>query len=78
MLQRIYGTCFYSETELKKHLAFLEEAKKRDHRKLGPQLELFNIYQDSAGPGLILYHPRGAILRKIIEDYLREENLKRG
>jgi len=78
MLQRIYGTCFPSEKELKEYLHLLEEAKKRDHRKLGPQLDLFNIYQDEAGAGLVFYHPQGAMLRKIIEDYIKEENIKRG
>jgi len=78
MLQRIYGTCFPSEAELKEYLKMLEEAQKRDHRKLGPQLDLFNFYQEEAGAGLVLYHPSGAMLRKIIEDYLKEENIKRG
>jgi threonyl-tRNA synthetase len=74
MLQRIYGTCFTTEKELKEYLHLLEEAQKRDHRKLGPQLELFNFYQDEAGAGLIFYHPNGAMVRKIIEDYIKEEN----
>ena len=78
MLQRIYGTCFASPEELKRHLHNLEEAQKRDHRKLGTQLELFNIYHDSAGAGLVFYHPAGAMLRKNIEDYVRDQHLKRG
>ena len=78
MLQRIYGTVFSTEKELKKHLELLEEAKKRDHRKLGPQLGYFDIYYDQAGAGLVFYHPKGAILRTIIEDYEKEEHLKRG
>ncbi len=78
MLQRIYGTCFPTEKELKEHLQLLEEAQKRDHRKLGPQLDLFNFYQDEAGAGLIFYHPNGAMVRKFIEDYIKDENLKRG
>lgn len=78
MLQRIYGTCFFSEQELNDYLKLLAEAQKRDHRKLGVQLDLFNIYHDTAGAGLIFYHPNGAMLRKIIEDYLREQHLKRG
>ena len=78
MLQRIYGTCFPTEKELKDHLHLLEEAQKRDHRKLGPQLDLFNFYQDEAGGGLVFYHPNGAIVRKLIEDYIKDENLKRG
>ena len=78
MLQRIYGTCFFSEKELKDYLQLLEEAKNRDHRKLGTQLDLFNIYNDTAGAGLVFYHPNGAMLRKIIEDYVRAQHLKRG
>jgi threonyl-tRNA synthetase len=78
MLQRIYGTCFESQKELEEYLTNLEEAKKRDHRKLGPALEFFDIYHEEAGPGLVFYHPKGAILRKIIEDYEKDEHLKRG
>ncbi|MFC1804354.1 threonine--tRNA ligase [Candidatus Omnitrophota bacterium] len=78
MLQRIYGTCFDSQDELAAHLKNLEEARKRDHRKLGPSLELFDIYHEEAGAGLVFYHPRGALLRKIIEDYEKEEHLRRG
>jgi len=78
MLQRIYGTCFYTAQELEEYLKNLEEAKNRDHRKLGPQLEYFDIYHESAGPGLVFYHPKGALLRKIIEDYEKQEHLKRG
>ncbi len=78
MLQRIYGTCFATEKELKNYLDNLEEAKKRDHRKLGPVLEYFDIYHQEAGPGLVFYHPKGALLRTIIEDYERKEHLKRG
>ena len=78
MLQRIYGTCFETQKELDEYLNNLEEAKKRDHRKLGPQLEFFDIYHDIAGAGLVFYHPKGALLRKIIEDYEKEEHLRRG
>lgn len=78
MLQRIYGTCFESEKELEAYLKNLEEAKKRDHRKLGPQLGLFDFYYDDAGAGLVFYHPKGAVLRTIIEDYERKEHLRRG
>ncbi len=78
MLQRIYGTCFQTQKELDAHLKNLEEAKKRDHRKLGPQLELFDIYHEQAGAGLVFYHPKGAVLRRIIEDYEKTEHLKRG
>jgi len=78
MLQRIYGTCYQTQKQLDEHLKNLEEAKKRDHRKLGPQLGLFNVYHEEAGAGLVFYHPKGAILRTIIEDYLRKEHSKRG
>jgi threonyl-tRNA synthetase len=78
MLQRIYGTCFETQKELDEYLKDLEQRKLRDHRKLGPQLELFDIYQETAGPGLVFYLPKGALVRKIIEDYEKEEHLKRG
>lgn len=78
MLQRIYGTCFESQKELDEHLKNLEEAKLRDHRKLGPALELFDIYHEEAGAGFVFYHPKGALLRMIIEDYEKKEHLKRG
>lgn len=78
MLQRIYGTCFFSQKELSDYLKSLEEAKKRDHRKLGPQLGFFEIYHEEAGAGLVFYHPKGALLRTIIEDYERQEHLKHG
>jgi len=78
MLTRIYGTAFEKEEELKTHITKLEEALKRDHRKLGRELDLFNIYHEAAGPGLVYYHPRGARLRLLIEDFLRREHIKRG
>lgn len=78
MLQRIYGTAFFTPKELDEYLKMLEEAGKRDHRKIATQLDLFHIYHDTAGAGLIFYHPNGAMLRKIIEDYSRAEHLKRG
>ncbi|MFA4888948.1 MAG: threonine--tRNA ligase [Candidatus Omnitrophota bacterium] len=78
MLQRIYGTCFESQKELDEHLKNLEEAKERDHRKLGPALEFFDIYHEEAGAGLVFYHPKGALLRTLIEDYEKHEHLKRG
>ena len=78
MLQRIYGTCFNSQTELDGYLKNLEEAKLRDHRKLGPTLEFFDIYHQEAGAGLVFYHPKGALLRTIIEDYEKKEHLRRG
>ena len=77
MLQRIYGTAFESERELRDHLNLIEEAKKRDHRVLGKQLEYFSLNEE-VGPGLILYHPKGAMLRMLIEQYIRKEHLKRG
>jgi threonyl-tRNA synthetase len=76
-LQRIYGACFYTQKELDEYLHRLEEAKRRDHRKLGPELELFSIH-DEAGPGLIFWHPKGGLIRKIVEDWLRAELLERG
>src|SRR5271165_4652181 len=76
-LQRIYGTAFFSKKELQEHLDRLEEAKKRDHRKLGQELDLFSI-QELAGPGLIFFHPKGGIVRKIIEDWMRDQYLARG
>jgi len=78
MLQRIYGTCFQEQKELEEYLKNLEEAKSRDHRKLGPQLEFFDIYHEEAGAGLVFYHPKGALLRTIIEDYEKKEHLRRG
>src|SRR5689334_24260929 len=76
-LQRIYGTSFFSKKDLDQHLHAIEEAKKRDHRVLGKQLDLFSI-QELAGPGLIFWHPKGGIIRKEMEDWLRAEYLKRG
>ncbi|MFH1201461.1 MAG: threonine--tRNA ligase [Candidatus Omnitrophota bacterium] len=78
MLQRIYGTAFNTEEELNQYVKNIEEAKKRDHRKLGPQLGYFDIYHQEAGAGLVFYHPKGALLRRIIEDYEIKEHLKRG
>jgi threonyl-tRNA synthetase len=78
MLQRIYGTCFENKKELEEYLKNLAEAKKRDHRKIGPALEFFDIYHEEAGAGLVFYHPKGALLRTIIEDYERKEHLRRG
>jgi len=78
MLQRIYGTCFETQKELDEYLKNLDEAKKRDHRKLGPALGFFDIYHEQAGAGLVFYYPKGAILRTIIEDYEKKEHLRRG
>ena len=76
-LQRIYGTSFFSKKDLDDYLNKIEEAKKRDHRVLGQQLDLFSI-QELAGPGLIFWHPKGGIIRKEMEDWMREEYLRRG
>ncbi len=77
MLQRIYGTAFYSRKDLNEYLDRLEEAKKRDHRKLGKELDLFHI-DEEIGSGLILWHPKGALVRTIIEDFWRKEHYKNG
>lgn len=77
MLQRIYGTAFPTKEELDQYLKFLEEVKKRDHRRLGKQLKLFEISEE-IGPGLIIWLPNGALIRKIIEDFWKEEHLKSG
>jgi threonyl-tRNA synthetase len=77
VLQRVYGTAFPDLQALNDYLAMLEEARKRDHRKLGRDLDLFSI-QDEAGPGLVIYHPKGAMLRTILEDFEKKEHLKRG
>lgn len=77
MLQRIYGTAFFSKKDLKRHLQLLEEARKRDHRKLGRELDLFHV-SDEAGPGLVIYHPKGALLRHILETFEKEAHLRRG
>jgi threonyl-tRNA synthetase len=76
-LQRIYGTAFFSQKELDAHFARLEEAAKRDHRLLGKQLDLFSI-QELAGAGLVFWHPKGGIVRKVMEDWMRDECLRRG
>ncbi len=77
MLQRIYGTAFWKQKELKEFLHRLEEAKRRDHRILGKQLGLFSIHEE-AGPGLVFWHPKGAIVRKEIERWTEQEHEKRG
>jgi len=76
-LQRIYGTSFFSKKDLDAYLHQIEEAKKRDHRVLGKQLDLFSI-QELAGPGLIFWHPKGGMVRKQMEDWMREQYIKRG
>ena len=75
MLQRIYGTAFHSRPELDEHLDRLEEAKKRDHRVIGKELDLFSI-QEEVGSGLILWHPRGGIIRHTVEEFLKETLLE--
>ncbi len=76
-LQRIYGTAFSNPKDLKKHLKIIDEAKKRDHRKLGKELDLFSI-NDEIGPGLVLWHPNGSVIRNIIENYWREKHIESG
>lgn len=76
-MQRIYGTAFFNRKELEAYLHQLEEAKKRDHRKLGKELDLFSI-QELAGPGLAFFHPKGGVVRKLIEDWMRDEYVARG
>jgi len=77
MLQRIYGTAFLTKEDLDKFIFMQEEAKRRDHRKIGKDLDLFSI-QDEMGTGLVFWHPKGAFIRKLIEDYWKEEHVKRG
>lgn len=76
MLQRIYGTSFMKKSQLDDYLNMLEEAKKRDHRKLGKELDLFSIQEE--GPGFPFFHPKGMIIRNILEDFWRNEHKKRG
>jgi threonyl-tRNA synthetase len=75
MLQRIYGTSYPNQKDLKAHLDFLEEVKKRDHRKLGKELDLYSINEDT-GAGLILWHPDGSLIRMTIEDFWKQEHLR--
>ena len=77
MLQRIYGTAFGSKEELDNYLYILEESKKRDHRKLGKELDLFSIHNE-AGAGLVFWHPKGSVIRNVIEDFYKYEHAKRG
>jgi threonyl-tRNA synthetase len=76
-MQRIYGACFVEQKELDEYLHKLEEAKRRDHRKLGAELDLFSIDED-AGPGLIFWHPKGGVIRRQMEDWLRDALVRRG
>ncbi|MFV2082611.1 MAG: threonine--tRNA ligase, partial [bacterium] len=77
MLQRIYGTAYPGKKALKEHLNRLEEARRRDHRRLGRELDLFSIVEE-AGPGFVIYHPKGAIVRTILEDFEKAEHIRRG
>ena len=76
-LQRIYGTAFFSKEELEEYLERIEEAKKRDHRKLGPEMDLFS-FNENLGGGLILWHPKGSAIRRVIEEYWYEEHFMDG
>jgi threonyl-tRNA synthetase len=77
MLQRIYGTAFFDVESLKKYLKFLEEAKRRDHRRLGKELDLFS-FSEEIGAGMVIYHPKGALIRHILENFEKREHLLRG
>jgi threonyl-tRNA synthetase len=77
MLQRIYATAFPDKKQLRSHLAKLEEARKRDHRRIGKELDLFS-FSEEAGAGLVLWHPKGALLRTLLEDFERKQHLRRG
>jgi threonyl-tRNA synthetase len=77
MLQRVYGVAFASEGALAEYLKNMEEAARRDHRKLGKELDLFSIHEE-AGPGLVHWHPKGSIIRRVIEDFWKDEHFKRG
>lgn len=77
MLQRIYGTAFADRHSLDKYLAFIEEAQRRDHRRLGRELDLFS-FSDEVGAGMVIYHPKGALLRQILETFEKREHLRRG
>ena len=77
MLQRIYGTAFPTKVELDHYLEMLAEAEKRDHRRLGKELDIFSLHEEG-GAGLVYWHPKGGIIRKVIEDFWRDEHLKRG
>ena len=77
MLQRIYGTAFVTQDDLAKHLERLEEIKKRDHRKLAKELDLFSL-QEEGGPGLVYWHPKGSVVREEVENFWRKEHRKRG
>jgi len=77
MLTRIYGTAFTNPKDLRAYLQYLEDVEKRDHRRLGKELDLFSLHEE-AGPGLVYWHPRGARVRQLIENFWREEHYKNG
>jgi threonyl-tRNA synthetase len=77
MLQRVYGVAFATEDALAEYLKNMEEAARRDHRKLGKELDLFSLHEE-AGPGLVHWHPKGAVIRRVIEDFWKDEHFKRG
>lgn len=77
MLQRIYGTAFPTKSQLEHYIQMLEEAEKRDHRRLGRELDIFSLHEEG-GAGLVYWHPKGGIIRKVIEDFWRDEHLRRG
>src|SRR5919204_1460997 len=75
-MQRVYGVAFETKKELDEYFVRLEEAKKRDHRKLGQELDLFSINPDTVGGGLILWHPKGGLIRHIVEDYCKQRHIE--
>ena len=77
MLQRIYGVAFNTKKDLTEYLRRMDEAAKSDHRKLGKELDLFSLHEE-AGPGLVYWHPKGAVIRRVIEDFWKDEHIKRG
>jgi threonyl-tRNA synthetase len=77
-MQRVYGVAFETKKEMEDYFVRLEEAKKRDHRKLGQELDLFSINPDSVGGGLILWHPKGGLIRHLVEDYCKKQHLEGG
>ncbi len=77
-MQRVYGVAFHTKKELKEYFVRLEEARKRDHRRLGVDLDLFSINPDSIGGGLVLWHPKGGLIRHLVEEYCKSEHLKGG
>ena len=78
MLQRIYGTAYEKKSDLEAHLKRIEEAERLDHRKLGRELDIFSLHETIAGPGLVYWHPKGSILRRVVEDFWKDEHVKRG